>query len=227
KLSLDVIVVDDGSTDGTGQLATRAGAEVFRHQKPQGKGAALNHGLRRARENGFQRALTMDGDGQHAASDIGNFLSASESAALVVGNRMANPESMPGLRRFVNRWMSRRLSKIAGKDLPDTQCGFRSIDLEAWSRCDLHTAHFEVESELLLAFIAAGHAIEFVPIQVIYKNEQSKIHPVRDTLRWLRWLRTAKRQFKLATHKREVRESESFAPPTSPVLQSKTRLSPP
>ena len=227
KLSLHVIVVDDGSTDATGQLATSAGAEVIRHEKTQGKGAALNHGLRFAREKGFQRALTMDGDGQHAASDIGNFLSACESAALVVGNRMANPESMPGLRRFVNRWMSRRLSKIAGKNLPDTQCGFRSIDLEAWSRCDLQTAHFEVESELLLAFIAAGHAIKFVPIQVIYKNEQSKISPVRDTLRWWRWLRKAERQFKSAPVKLEVAVPGSFVPPTSPALHSASKLSRP
>ena len=227
NLSLNVIVVDDGSTDETGQLAARAGAEVLRHNVPQGKGAALNHGLRRAREKGFQRALTMDGDGQHAPSDISNFLSANANAALIIGNRMENPETMPRVRRFVNRWMSQRLSKIAGKSLPDTQCGFRSINLEAWSRCNLHTSHFEVESELLLAFIAAGHAVEFVPIQVIYKNEQSKIDPVRDTLRWWRWLRRAKRQFNLTAQQREAAGPEFFAPPTSPALQSKTRLSPP
>ncbi len=225
-LALEVIVIDDGSTDETGRLAARAGAVVLRHESPQGKGASLNDGLRYAREKGFQRALAMDGDGQHAPSDIVQFLSVGESAALVIGNRMAHPAAMPRVRRFVNRWMSQRLSGITGKNLPDTQCGFRSIDLEAWSRCTLQTAHFEVESELLLAFIAAGHAVEFVPIQVIYKNEQSKIHPVRDTFRWWRWLRTAKRQFRSATRQAELAASESFAPPASPALQSASKLSP-
>jgi hypothetical protein len=95
--------------------------------------------------------------------------------------------------------MSERLSQIAGKNLPDTQCGFRLIDLDAWSQLDLQTTHFEIESELALSFAAAGHAIEFVPIEVIYKNERSKIHPVRDTVRWFRWWRKARQQFQIAT----------------------------
>jgi len=60
-----VIVVDDGSTDATGERATRAGAEVLRHDQPEGKGAALQTGLKRARERGLTWAMTLDGDGQH------------------------------------------------------------------------------------------------------------------------------------------------------------------
>ena len=107
---------------------------------------------------------------------------------MVVGNRMANPAGMPWLRRQVNGWMSRRLSKSAGCSLPDTQCGFRLMDLEAWSKLKLRSNHFEIESEMLLAFVEAGHEVAFVPIEVIYKNEQSKINPVQDTWRWFRWL---------------------------------------
>src|ERR1043166_2654612 len=83
--------------------------------------------------------------------------------------------------------MSRRLERLAECALPDSQCGFRLMDLGAWSKLTLETRHFEIESELLLAFAEAGHRIEFVPIQVIYKNEASKIHPLRDSARWLRW----------------------------------------
>ena len=68
------------------------------------------------------------------------------------------------------------------------------MKLEPWSRLSLRTAHFEVESEALLEFIASGHLVEFVPVRVIYKTEQSKIHPVRDSLRWFRWLRTMRRK---------------------------------
>ena len=185
-----VIVIDDGSGDSTGALAARAGAEVIRHEQPQGKGAALGDGWKRALARGFTWALVMDGDGQHAPSDIPQFLRCAETsgAALVVGNRMAAPRGMPRVRRWTNRFMSRRLSRLAGQHLPDTQCGFRLMNLQAWSKLTIETTHFEIESELLIAFGRARHKIAFVPIQVIYREEKSKIRPVQDTLRWFRWL---------------------------------------
>jgi len=189
-----VIVVDDGSSDGTGERATQAGADVLRHEEPQGKGAALQAGLKCARERGFTWAMTLDGDGQHSPEDIPAFLqhAGCTGPALVIGNRMADASRMPWLRRQVNRWMSRRLSRLAGRVLPDTQCGFRLFRLDAWSQLSITTQHFEIESEMLLAFVEAGHRVEFIPIRVIYKAEQSKIHPWRDTLRWFRWLRTTR-----------------------------------
>ena len=186
-----VIVVDDGSTDGTAEVARGAGAEVVTHAEAQGKGAALQTGWRRARERGFSFVLCLDGDGQHAPGDIGKFLECAEGtgASLVVGNRMENAHQMPWLRRLVNRWMSRKLSALASCDLPDSQCGFRLVRLAALDQVSLQTTQFEIESEQLLAFAAAGLRIEFVPVQVIYRAERSKIHPLRDTLRWFRWRR--------------------------------------
>ena len=184
-----VLVVDDGSADRTAALAAEAGAEVLRHQTTGGKGAALQSGWQRARQRRFKWTLMLDGDGQHSPDDIPAFLRCAESREvdLVVGNRMGEAAQMPWLRRVVNRWMSRQISKAAGRWLPDTQCGFRLMNLEASAGLALRAAHFEIESELLFAFLAAGRAVEFVPIKVIYRNEQSKIHPLRDTLRWLRW----------------------------------------
>ncbi len=186
-----VIVVDDGSSDETAKLATQAGAIVLQHERPRGKGAALARGWQHAQGLGFGWTLSMDGDGQHCPSDIPAFLGAAENsgAALVVGNRMANPHGMPWLRRAVNRWMSRRLSRVASCPMPDTQCGFRLMNLDVWSKLNIRASHFEIESELLLTFAAAGQKIEFVPIKVIYGNEESKIRPLRDTWRWFRWLR--------------------------------------
>ncbi len=185
-----VIVVDDGSSDETGRRAMEAGADVIRHEAPRGKGAALRAGWQRAAEQAFTWTLCMDGDGQHAVADIAKFLACAEQgrASLVVGNRMAGAAVMPWLRRQVNRWMSRRLSRAAGCALPDSQCGFRLLRLDVWRGLALRTCHFEIESELLLAFIAAGHRVEFVPIEVIYKAERSKINPLRDSWRWFRWL---------------------------------------
>ncbi len=185
-----VIVVDDGSIDATGKLAEAAGAAVVRHETTRGKGAALASGWQRARARGFLWALHMDGDGQHSPADIPAILSRARQgeAALVVGDRMSAPSGMPWLRRQVNRAMSRWLSHLAGWDWPDTQCGFRLVNLEALSRLMLRSHHFTVESEMMLAFAAAGERIDFVPIRAIYEDERSKIRPLRDTWRWFRWL---------------------------------------
>jgi glycosyltransferase involved in cell wall biosynthesis len=190
-----VLVIDDGSTDGTSEAARSAGAEVIRHAVPRGKGAALVAGLTQADQRGFSWALTLDGDGQHSPGDIPEFFRAAEggTAALIVGNRMAAAQRIPVIRRWVNRWMSRRLSRLAGRELPDTQCGFRLIRVLTWTALDLRTRHFEIESEMLMEFIRTGQEVAFVPIEVIYKSEQSKIHPLRDTLRWFRWLRSMKK----------------------------------
>ena len=189
-----VLVIDDGSADRTAELAERAGAEVLRHKCTQGKGAALQAGWQRAHDLGFTWALTLDGDGQHCPDDVPGFFKCAEStsAMLVVGNRMGNAASMPWLRCLVNRWLSRRLEKLAGRPLPDSQCGFRLMQLNIWATLPIAALNFEIESEVLLRFLIEGFRVEFVPIQVIYKGEQSKIHPWEDTVRWFRWWRKAR-----------------------------------
>lgn len=188
-----VIVVDDGSADSTAARAAQAGAEVIRHEACRGKGAALQTGWRRARRLGLPWTLMLDGDGQHSPADIPAFFKCAEAtgAALVVGNRMDHAGQMPWLRRQVNRWMSRRLSRAMGRPLPDSQCGFRLMRLDSWVDAPLVAAHFEVESEMLRRFVATGQVVEFIPIRVIYENERSKIRPFRDTLRWFRWWQRA------------------------------------
>jgi len=190
-----VIVIDDGSSDDTGIIARNAGAEVIRHAEPQGKGAALQAGWKYALKRGFDWALAMDGDGQHSTNDVPKFFEVAErtGAMLVIGNRMNDPKGMPVVRRLVNRWMSKRISALAGIPVPDSQCGFRLMNLGAWNRLRVKASHFEIESDVLLAFAKAGGRIQFTPIEVIYKSEQSKIHPVRDTLRWMKWWRGVQR----------------------------------
>jgi glycosyltransferase involved in cell wall biosynthesis len=203
-----VLVVDDGSTDATTRLAAEAGATVISHPRNLGKGAALKTGLTAAMARGLARAVVMDGDGQHDPADIpvffGKFLltgaalvvgnrmgsARNTGSALVVGNRMGAPAAIPWLRRRVNRWMSRRISREAGRELPDTQCGFRLLDLGAWAGLPCRTRHFEVESEMLLGFLNAGYTVEFVPIRVIGRAAHSHINPITDTWRWWRWWRS-------------------------------------
>jgi UDP-N-acetylglucosamine---dolichyl-phosphate N-acetylglucosaminyltransferase len=185
----NVIVIDDGSADATAELAKESGAKILSLKKNSGKGAALRAGWKFAGELGFNWILMLDGDGQHAAHDIPKFFDAAEktNAVLVVGNRMGNSAAMPWLRRKVNQIMSKRISHLTGARLPDSQCGFRLAHLETLLSLPIAANRFEIESEMLVAFFAAGYKIEFVPIQTIYKNAASKIRPLPDTCRWLRW----------------------------------------
>jgi glycosyltransferase involved in cell wall biosynthesis len=190
-----VLVVDDGSTDATTGLAQIAGAVVVRHERNLGKGAALKTGLSRAVNLGYEWAVTLDGDGQHAPEDLPALLRCAEQtgAWLVIGNRMNDARKISWLRRQVNRWMSRKLSRLAGRPLPDTQCGLRLIHLGTWAALPLKTERFEVESETLMAFLAAGRRVEFVPIRVIGSGRRSYIRPVADSFRWLKWWRSFSR----------------------------------
>ena len=192
----DVFVIDDGSTDSTAAEATRGGANVSRHESPRGKGAALQTGFTAALNEGFEWALAMDGDGQHVPSDIPIFLARSQANAvsMIIGNRMQNAHSMPLIRRLVNRWMSHHIGGYCGMTLPDSQCGFRLINLRAWRRFRFSAQHFEIESELIVRFLKAGFAIDFVPVQTRYASECSKIRPLRDTLRWLQWWKAMRQE---------------------------------
>ena len=208
-----VCVIDDGSQDGTAQAAENAGAQVIRHTSSRGKGAALRAGWRWARTQGYVWALALDGDGQHAPADIPSFFRRAESsnATLTVGNRMGDAGKMPFPRRLVNRWMSRRLSGLVGRELPDSQCGYRLMHLASFAALPITTTHFEIESEVLAAFVRAGHRVEFVPISVIYKSERSKIQPLRDSWRWFRWWRLMKSPASASQPKLEIGAQPSVA----------------
>lgn len=205
-----VVVVDDGSRDGTAATAREMGAECIRLSPGRGKGAALQAGFAHLEELGFRYALTMDGDGQHSPSDIPRFLEC--DADLVVGQR--DMSSMPPVRKLVNRAMSDCLSWHTGRALPDSQCGFRLVNLRCAREADCRTRQFEFESEMLVNFIWRGFRVKFVPVQTIYAGERSKICALPDTYRWLKWLaesiiNTSRDRF----HKRSpaLLESSAFA----------------
>jgi len=193
----DVIVVDDGSPDDTDKVAAEAGAIVLEHVHNQGKGAALQTGFDYAREHGYDLAITLDADGQHAPSDIPAFLQAYERthSPVLVGNRMGDVAAMPRLRRFVNRFMSDLLSRVMGQHVPDSQCGFRLYHRSAFPAgpYDAHSQRYAAESEILLRLALEGRKIGAVTIQTIYGDEKSKVRPLADTLRFFRMLRRFKK----------------------------------
>ncbi len=199
KQQLDtVLVVDDGSTDGTEAEARAAGVEVIRHTVNQGKGAAIKTGLRNLAERaGIEYALVLDGDGQHAPEEIPRFLAAANEtkAPMLVGNRMSDTRKMPFVRKMTNQLMSSQISKVCGQWVPDTQCGFRMIHRELLpSMVAIATTKFDYETEMLVVASRQGCAIGAVPISTIYGDEKSKIHPVRDTIRFWEMMQRFKRE---------------------------------
>jgi glycosyltransferase involved in cell wall biosynthesis len=201
KQELDtVLVVDDGSTDDTESEARAAGVEVIRHTVNQGKGAAIKTGLRvLADRTGIEYALILDGDGQHAPEEIPRFLAAANEtrAPMLVGNRMSDTRKMPFVRKMTNRFMSSQVSKVCGQWVPDTQCGFRMMQRELLpALVAIETTKFDYETEMLVVASRRGCQIAAVPISTIYGDEKSKIHPVRDTIRFLEMMARFRREGK-------------------------------
>ncbi len=182
----DVVVVDDGSTDGTAAEAERAGAAVLKHGVNKGKGAALNTGFKHAIEGGYEFAITMDADGQHDPDDIPVLVEAytRTGTPVIIGNRMDNTEHMPWLRRATNVYMSWLLSRRMGQRVPDTQSGYRLFRCDVLAAVTVGSSRFAAESEILLSLSEKGLKIGSAPIKVIYRDEKSKIHPIRDTVRF-------------------------------------------
>ena len=183
----DVIVIDDGSGDATGEIARAAGAVLITHEVNRGKGASLRDGFRRAREGGFDAVIVLDADGQHDPAEIPVFIRAAErtEAQLIVGNRMDDITDMPLMRILTNRVMSALLSFLIRQRVPDSQNGYRLVRADLLEHMTLATSNFEVESEMLVCACRHGARIESVPVRTIYGEEASFINPVVDTYRFL------------------------------------------
>jgi glycosyltransferase involved in cell wall biosynthesis len=186
-----VLVVDDGSTDKTAEHARIAGAEVIVHPQNRGKGESIKTGLRHWLDRQFDFVIILDADGQHRPEEIDRFLdvAASNGVALVIGNRMDDVARMPRLRRMVNCYMSKKISRLCGQEIPDTQCGFRMLHRELIPELLGGTARFDYETEMLIIASRKNFRIHSVSISTVYSDEVSSIHPVRDTLRFVRLMR--------------------------------------
>ncbi len=187
-----VLVVDDGSNDRTAERAREAGAEVIIHPQNRGKGESIKTGLRHWLDRQFDFVIILDADGQHRPEEIERFVAAAVSATepkLVLGNRMNDVARMPRTRRIVNRYMSKKISRVCRQEIPDTQCGFRMLHRQLIPDLLEGADRFEYETEMLIIVSRKGFRIESVPISTVYSDEVSSIHPVRDTLRFFKLMR--------------------------------------
>jgi glycosyltransferase involved in cell wall biosynthesis len=165
-----VIVADDGSTDGTAQVAKEAGAEVIVLSENRGKGNALRVLFAEARRRGLSAVIALDADGQHDPDDIPAFLGVHRDHpdAILTGSRMGAPERIPRHRRnsmVVARFF---ISLAANQFIEDTQCGFRLYPLSALEALSLHRERYVTETEILLKAGDSGRAIRSLPIKALY-----------------------------------------------------------
>jgi glycosyltransferase involved in cell wall biosynthesis len=178
----EIIVVDDGSSDGTGDRATAAGATVVRHAYNIGNGAAVKNGIRRATG---EYVLIVDADGQHPPEDALRIVSRLGEFDLVVGARSAETQATHA-RRAGNGALNRLASYLTGRDIPDLTSGFRGARASGL-REFLHLLPngFSTPTTTTLAFIKGGYTVAFEPIHARQREGQSKIRLARDGAKFL------------------------------------------
>ena len=165
-----IVVIDDGSTDGTGRQAAQAGAVVLRHVLNRGLGGALSTGVAYANRIGAEAMVTMDSDGQHNPQDIGQILQPiiGGRADVVIGSRLLGQKGMPGDRRLIN-WLSNLITFFLFQGwTSDSQSGFRAFNRKALQKITLKTKEMEVSSELFSEIKRNHLRYCEMPVEVIY-----------------------------------------------------------
>jgi len=180
---VNVIVVNDGCTDNSADILTSFGERIIvvDYGKNRGKGYALKKGLGKARELGFDYAITIDSDGQHYPEDIPLLVETLEQHpdALIVGSRDFQQENMPGGNSFANKFSNFWFKIQTGVKLPDTQTGYRLYPLKHLPNLKCLTARYEAELELLVG--AAWRGLDLIPvgIRVYYPKAEERVSHFR------------------------------------------------
>jgi glycosyltransferase involved in cell wall biosynthesis len=185
-----VIVVDDGSQDGTAAQVQGLAVTVLRHASNLGKGASLWHGMQAALERSARAVITLDADGQHRPEDIPRLIAAAvrHPDRLIIAARLGRRVGVPRARRFANRVADFWISWAAGYPIKDTQSGFRLYPAallrelnSAWNPGE----GFVFESEILISAARRGYYSASVPIDAVYheRSRRSYYRPMLDTVR--------------------------------------------
>lgn len=177
--SMEILVVDDGSTDDTAKLAKQAGATVISHGSNKKLGVAFRTALEYAKENRYDILVSIDADRQFNAEQIKDIIQPilKNQADMVTGNRFTKgrPQNMPKIKYWGNKQMARLISKIAGQKFTDVSCGFRAYSKEALLRFNLFGS-FTYTQESILDLLEKGMRVVDLPVDIKYfKGRKSRI----------------------------------------------------
>jgi glycosyltransferase involved in cell wall biosynthesis len=179
KYANAVVVCDDGSSDFTGEIAQRLGAEVVKHERNLGYGAAIQTLFKRARELGADVLVTLDGDGQHDPNEIPNILQPilQDYADVAVGSRFIDKDStstMPWYRRAGIKLISKLVNNKTGQGVADTQSGFRAYSGKCLEALDVAENGMGASVEILMSARKEGLRIQEVPASCDYGADVRK-----------------------------------------------------
>jgi glycosyltransferase involved in cell wall biosynthesis len=177
--SIQYLVINDGSTDNTGELASSAGAHVISHEKNRGVGAAFHSAVHFALENNADILVGIDADGQFDPAEIPGLIApiVDDKADMVIGNRfvLGQPKHMSLVKYWGNKQVSNILTFVSGQKFQDVSCGFRAFDREALLHLNLFGA-FTYTHETILSLTYQEQRILEHPIKVIYhSNRKSRV----------------------------------------------------
>ena len=183
----DLLIVDDGSTDGTPVLLEKMGVNFIK-KKHEGKGSAIRVGIKRALSMGKKYVIFLDADLQHPPEYIPEFVKRlRDGADVVIGTRWRELSKMPKDRYLSNRLTTFFVSLLVGEKLEDSQSGYRGYRVELLKNISVQTHMYETETEILIKLLKGRKVkVQYVDIPVIYGKEQSKIKRGRDTLRFMK-----------------------------------------
>jgi glycosyltransferase involved in cell wall biosynthesis len=185
-INASVVVVDDGSRDGTGDAARACGVTVLTHEVNFGKGRALNTAFEHLFAEGFDAVATIDADGQHPPEELPKLLAPwRDGADLVLGTRAHLYRSMGRVRRASNGTSSWLISHVAGAELPDCQTGFRLYTRTLIETIGFPEPRFEAESAVLVRAVRSGFRVVGVPVRLDKADGRATSHyrPIVDSLR--------------------------------------------
>ncbi|MBI3586846.1 MAG: glycosyltransferase family 2 protein [Ignavibacteriales bacterium] len=189
--SSQIIVVDDGSSDGTFTIAKAMGVTSLRHERNKGKGAALKTGFAFVTTSTqCDAVVTLDADLQHRPEDLPAFLDARKRAEanIIIGYRARIGTAMPVSRILSNSITSALVSARTGVFIKDSQCGYRLVGREVLEAITIGSTGYEAETEFLIKAARKGFSIKFIPIQTVYNGERSYMTHWHTTKRFIQVL---------------------------------------